>query len=110
MSPKKQTSLLKYTGSNALPVIADRNVLLKCAILRDQLWNITELLSYKNEECMVAQPPFEYVSSKSSGVHVPLDHHKYATPFLDHEGGDDLFINPSSIIRMRIERGKAPGT
>lgn len=41
---------------------------------------------------------------------MPLDYHKYATPFLNHEEGDDIFISPRSIMRMTIERTEVPWT
>lgn len=53
---------------------------------------------------MEAQPPFEHIYSELSRESVPLDHQKYMTPFLDHKEGDDICLNPRSILRMRTER------
>lgn len=47
----------------------------KCATLQNQFLKIGD------EECMEVQPLFKHVSSKSSGENVPLEHHKYVTPF-----------------------------
>lgn len=67
-----------------------------------QFWKIAD------EENMEGQPPFEYVSSRTSGENVHLVHYKYATPFLDREEGDGFFINSRSILRMRIESVEMP--
>lgn len=32
------------------------------------------------------------------------------TPFIDHKEGEGIYINPRSILRMRIERVKVPWT
>lgn len=53
-----------------------------------------------------AQPQFEELSSNSSSENVFSGNHKHMTPFLDHKEGEGIFINPTSILRVRIERLK----
>lgn len=52
---------------------------------------------------MEAQPPFECVSKSSSGD-ASFSNRKHMTPSLDHKVGNGIFINPRSILRMRMER------
>lgn len=59
---------------------------------------------------MEAQPPFEFVSSKSSSEDIPLDYHSYMTPFLDHKVDECIFLNGRSSLRMRLERTEVPWT
>lgn len=49
-----------------------------------------------------ADIPFEQ-SSDSYGSAVPRDHQ---APFMDHEEGNGILIEPRSILRMRVEKGE----
>lgn len=58
----------------------------------------------------VSIAPLLVHSSESSNESVPSDSYKYVTPFLDHEEGNDIFVNSRSILRIRIESTKVPWT
>lgn len=62
MSPKRQ--LLIYPGSKAFLIAKNRDIWPKCATIQHQFWKIAD------EERVEAQPPFEHISSDSSGENV----------------------------------------
>lgn len=68
--------------------------------MKDKFWKIAD------EDRTEAQPPFKQ-SSDSSRKNISS---AQRTPFMDHKEGDGIFINPRSILRMRIEMAEVPWT
>lgn len=91
MSLEKQ--LLTYPGSKALSVATCRDTW-QCPVVKDQFWKIAD------KDRMEAQPPFVQSFDSLGEKFSSPDR----TPFMDHKEGKGIFINPRSILRMRIER------
>lgn len=66
-------------------------------MVNDQLWKVANAVNMK------AQPPFEQ-SSNSSSENISSGR---KTPFMDDKEGEGIFVNPSSILKTRIERESA---
>lgn len=57
---------------------------------------------------MEAQTPFTFLQSHQ--VKMCLQVIKYAAPFLDHKEDLGIFMNPMSILRIKMDRAKVPWT
>lgn len=63
-----------------------------------------------DEEHMEAQPMFQQLSSDLSDETVSSVNREHITPFLVYKGGEGIFINPRTILRIRIEITEVPWT
>lgn len=93
MVPKK---MLSFPGSSCASLVMASYLWSETLIVRDYFWEQVD--NTKDE----AEFPFELASSSSSET-IP---HGYQTPFLDHKEGEDIWIHPRSVMRMRVERGE----
>lgn len=49
-----------------------------------------------------------YLFSNRSIPLVGITSPKFKTPIIDHKEGEGIFINPKSMLRMRIEKAEVP--
>lgn len=96
MAPKAPRTIKKiFPGLTCAPVVMDRRFWTEALVLKDYFWTQVE----KNK--IETDAPLEQLSSSSTEA-VPRAHQ---TPLMDHIGGEGTLIYPSSVLRMRVEKG-----
>lgn len=85
-SSQKRSGYLTYQGTTKLPMPTDRDAWAHCEVVKDLFWSTV------SKQTLRTVAPSE------------RDKEAYRTFSEDNNDGDDIFISPRSLLRMRVEK------